>query len=249
VAEHSIQSILQTGRSSLLSLLPLLKILMVVPPFVSSPPLIGLPFTAAVEAAVACLHSPHWGYASTGAQRAQVLRKLGTLIESRKEELARLDSLDQGKPLRESLADMGDAIACCAHFAELAEQRDAHQNEVIENGTGGDFTTTIVLEPIGVVAAITPWNYPMLMAVWKVIPALAAGCTVVLKPSELSPLSCILFGELCTEAGAPPGAVNVVNGLGPDAGGPLSNHPKIDKISFTGSQRASRRLSTCHRML
>lgn len=164
-----------------------------------------------------------------------MLRKLGTLIEARKEELARLDSLDQGKPLREAMADMGDAIACCAHFAQLAEERDAHQNEVIENGTGGDFTTTIVLEPIGVVAAITPWNYPMLMAVWKVIPALAAGCTVVLKPSELAPLSCIVFGQMCTEAGAPPGAVNVIPGLGPDAGGPLSNHPKIDKISFTGN--------------
>jgi betaine-aldehyde dehydrogenase len=191
--------------------------------------------TAAVEAAIACLNSPNWGYASTGAQRAQVLRKLGTLIEARKDELARLDSLDQGKPLREAQADMGDAISCCAHFATLAEERDAHQHEIIENGTGGDFTTTIVLEPIGVVAAITPWNYPMLMAVWKVIPALAAGCTVVLKPSELAPLSCILFGELCTEAGAPPGAVNVVNGLGSDAGAALSNHPKIDKISFTGS--------------
>ncbi len=189
----------------------------------------------AVKAARACLEGPSWGYKSTGKQRAIVLRKLGEIITNRKDELARLDSLDQGKPLREALADMGDAITACDHFANLAEEQDTKQNEVIENGTNGDFTTTIILEPIGVIGAITPWNYPLLMGIWKVVPAIAAGCTIVLKPSELAPLSCILLGEMCYEAGLPAGGLNIVPGLGPDAGGPLSNHPDIDKVSFTGS--------------
>lgn len=126
------------------------------------------------------------------------MRKLGEIFTTRKSELARLDSLDHGKPIREAEADVNDAILACAHFAKLAEEQDAHQHEEIDNGDP-DFKTTIVHEPIGVVAAITPWNYPLLMAVWKVIPAIAAGCTVVLKPSELAPLSCLLLGEMCTE--------------------------------------------------
>ena len=100
---------------------------------------------------------------------------MGEIIEQRKDELARLDSLDQGKPLREAQADMADAITAANYFATLAEELDAKQYENIENGTNGDFTTKIVYEPIGVVAAITPWNYPFLMGIWKVIPALAAG--------------------------------------------------------------------------
>ncbi len=122
----------------------------------------------AVEAATRSLNSDNWGYKSTGAQRAVILRKLGEIITRRKDELAMLDSLDQGKPLREALADMGDAIGACDHFANLAEAQDGHQNEVIENGSGGDFLTHIQLEPIGVIGAITPWNYPFLMGIWKV---------------------------------------------------------------------------------
>ena len=196
----------------------------------------------AVQAARRCLESEIWGYKSTGAQRAVVLRKLGEIISARQEEIAKLDSIDQGKPMREARADMGDAISACAHFAKLAEEQDTHQNEVIDNGTDGAFVTTIVLEPIGVIGAITPWNYPFLMAIWKVIPAIAAGCTMVLKPSELAPLSCLLLGELCIEAGLPAGALNVVTGLGPDAGGPLSNHTGVDKLSFTGSQVTGSRI-------
>eukprot|EP01038_Epipyxis_sp_PR26KG_P006105 gene6105-8415_t len=189
----------------------------------------------AVQAAKACLNGPNWGYKSTGAQRAVVLRKLQEIIAARKDEIALLDSYDMGKPLREALADMGDAINACEHFANLAEEQDKKQNEVIENGTGGDFITTIILEPIGVVGAITPWNYPFLMGIWKVIPAIAAGCAIVLKPSELAPLSCLLLGELCADAGLPAGALNVVTGLGADAGTPLTLHDDVDKISFTGS--------------
>jgi betaine-aldehyde dehydrogenase len=189
----------------------------------------------AVQAAKKCLNSANWGYKSTGAQRAQILRNLKEIITRRKDEIATLDSFDQGKPIREANADLGDAISACDHFANLAEQQDHHQDELIENGTGGDFVSKIRLEPIGVVGAITPWNYPFLMGIWKVIPAIAAGCTIVLKPSELAPLSCLLYGELCNEAGLPAGALNVVSGLGADAGGPLANHDDVDKVSFTGS--------------
>jgi betaine-aldehyde dehydrogenase len=123
----------------------------------------------AVKAARACLNSPKWGYASTGKQRAVILRKLGVIVTQRKDELVRLDVLDQGKPIREAEADVNDVITSCEHFAYLAEEQDNRQYEVIENETEGDFVTHIVLEPIGVIGAITPWNYPLLMGVWKVL--------------------------------------------------------------------------------
>jgi betaine-aldehyde dehydrogenase len=175
----------------------------------------------AVASAKACLYGPNWGYASTRAQRAAVLRRLGEIITERKTELARLDSLDQGKPLREALADMGDAVAACGHFADLAEDLDRKDGAQVNNGTE-DFVTRIFHEPIGVVGMITPWNYPFLMGIWKVVAGIAAGCTMVLKPSELAPLSCLLLGEMCIQAGLPPGALNVVTGMGPGAGGPLA---------------------------
>jgi betaine-aldehyde dehydrogenase len=196
----------------------------------------------AVAAAKRCLNSDGWGYKSTGAQRAVILRRLGAIFTERKDEIARLDVLDHGKPKREAHADLNDAISACAHFAMLAEKQDRDQDEVIDNGTNGDFTTKIRLEPIGVVAAITPWNYPFLMAIWKVIPAIAAGCTIVLKPSELAPLSCILLAQLCADAGLPAGALNVLPGLGPDCGSPLVAHPGVDKVSFTGSCPTAQRI-------
>jgi len=196
----------------------------------------------AVAAAKACLHSENWGYKTTGAQRAVVLRKLGQIITSRKEELARLECLDQGKTWREAMADMGDSAAACDCFASLAEEQDTKQNEVIDNGSGDAFKTTIRHEPLGVIGAITPWNYPLLMGIWKVIPAIAAGCTIVLKPSELAPLSCLLLGEMCTEAGLPAGAISVVPGLGHEAGAALANHPDVDKIAFTGSVPTARKI-------
>lgn len=196
----------------------------------------------ALKAATACLNSENWGYKSTGAQRAQILRRLGKLFEERKVFFAELDSLDQGKPYREADADLSDAISACEHFAMLAEQQDKNQGEVIDNGSAGDFVTTILYEPIGVIAAITPWNYPLLMGLWKVIPGIAAGCTMVLKPSELAPLSCLELGALCTEAGLPDGALNVCSGLGPDAGAPLATHELVDRVSFTGSVPTARKI-------
>lgn len=110
---------------------------------------------------------------------------------------------------------------------------------MVDNGSGGEFHSSICHEPIGVVAAVTPWNYPLLMAVWKVIPALAAGCTVVLKPSELAPLTCLLMGEMFTQAGLPAGALNVLPGLGAVAGDALTAHMDVDKITFTGKYNCS----------
>ncbi|KAJ1442620.1 betaine aldehyde dehydrogenase [Ochromonadaceae sp. CCMP2298] len=188
----------------------------------------------AVQAATACLNSANWGYKSTGAQRAVVLRRLGELITEHTPLLTWMECLDNGKPRREAEADIGDAVTACSHFADLAEKQDRDQDEVIDNGTA-EFATRIRYEPIGVVAAITPWNYPMLMAVWKVVPAIAAGCSIVLKPSELAPLSCLVLAELCQKAGLPDGALNVVPGWGHEAGAALTQHTGIDKISFTGS--------------
>lgn len=199
----------------------------------------------AVAAATRCLNSDGWGYKSTGAQRAVVLRRLGEIFTERKDELIRLDCLDHGKPKREAEADVGDAITACAHFASLAEKQDKDQDEIIENGTDGDFTTKIRHEPIGVIAMITPWNFPLLMACWKVIPAIAAGCTMVLKPSELAPMSCILLGKMCADAGLPAGGLNVVPGLGHEAGSALTQHTKIDKISFTGSCPTAQKIMAC----
>jgi betaine-aldehyde dehydrogenase len=188
----------------------------------------------AVAAAKRALYSANWGYNSTAAQRATILRNLGDIITAKKDDLARLDSLDHGKPLREANADMGDAIAACSHFAHLVEEEERNQGTLVDNGTNGDFITRIFHEPIGVVAMITPWNYPFLMGMWKVVAGIASGCSMVLKPSELAPLSCLLLGEMCVEAGLPAGALNVIPGLGSSAGGPLSSHPGVDKISFTG---------------
>lgn len=196
----------------------------------------------AVAAAKEALYSENWGFKSTGKQRAVILRKLGSIIEERKNILAKLDSLDHGKPLREAIADVNDAVIACDYFAGLAEEQDSKQNEEIATNGNPDIKTVIVYEPIGIVGAITPWNYPLLMGVWKVIPAIAAGCSIVLKPSELAPLSCLLLGELCTEAGLPNGALNVVSGYGADAGGPLSMHDDVDKISFTGSVPTSKKI-------
>jgi len=195
----------------------------------------------AVNAAIACMNSSSWGYASSGADRAKVLTKLADIFREKKQDIATIDSTDQGKPMREALADVDDAIAACEHFASLAIKQDSDQDEKIDVGDEA-FTTTVRHEPIGVVGAITPWNYPFLMGIWKVVPAIAAGCAVVLKPSELAPLSCLLMGKLCTDAGLPAGALNVVPGLGVTAGAAISEHPKIDKVSFTGSVPTARRV-------
>lgn len=197
----------------------------------------------AVAAAKACLFSDGWGFKSTGAQRAVILRRFGEILGASTARLVEIECADNGKARREAEADFGDAVSACNHFADLAEKQDKEQGEVIDVGDG-DFLCTVRHEPIGIIGAITPWNFPLLMAAWKLIPCIAAGCTMVLKPSELAPLTCLVMGEMLKKAGLPDGAYNVVPGLGPVAGAALSAHPGVDKLSFTGSVPTARRIMT-----
>ncbi|MGK9064880.1 aldehyde dehydrogenase family protein [Stutzerimonas chloritidismutans] len=170
----------------------------------------------------------------TGAERAAVLRRIAEGIRTRQQQLAELEVRDNGKPLPEALWDIGDTAGCFDFYADLAEELDEQREKPVALADDR-FSSVARKEPIGVAGAIIPWNFPMLMASWKVAPALAAGCTMVLKPSELTPLTALELARIADEAGLPAGVLNVVPGLGPDAGAPLSEHPGIDKLAFTGS--------------
>ncbi|MBN3787309.1 aldehyde dehydrogenase family protein [Burkholderia sp. Ac-20353] len=170
----------------------------------------------------------------SGAERARVLRAIGTGIRDRLDELAEIEVRDNGKPLPEALWDLGDAAGCFEFYAGLAEQLDTNAEKPVALADDR-FSSIARKEPVGVAGAIIPWNFPMLMAAWKVAPALAAGCTMVLKPSELTPLTALELAGIADAAGLPAGVLNVVTGLGQDAGAPLAEHPGIDKLAFTGS--------------
>jgi betaine-aldehyde dehydrogenase len=170
----------------------------------------------------------------TGAERATVLRRIAAGIRAREQEIAELEVRDNGKPLPEALWDIGDTAGCFDFYANLAEELDGQRDKPVAL-SDDRFSSVARKEPVGVAGAIIPWNFPMLMASWKVAPALAAGCTMVLKPSELTPLTALELARIADQAGLPPGVLNVVPGLGPDAGAPLSEHPGIDKLAFTGS--------------
>ncbi|MGF6938343.1 betaine-aldehyde dehydrogenase [Paraburkholderia sp. UCT70] len=170
----------------------------------------------------------------SGTDRAAVLRRIGKGIRERLQELAEIEVRDNGKPLPEALWDLGDAAGCFEFYAGLAEKLDETAETPVAL-SDDRFTSVARKEPVGVAGAIIPWNFPMLMAAWKVAPALAAGCTMVLKPSELTPLTALELGNIAAAADLPPGVLNIVTGLGKDAGAPLSEHPGIDKLAFTGS--------------
>lgn len=167
-------------------------------------------------------------------ERARYLRAIAAGIRDRLSELARIEVIDNGKPLPEAEWDVADAAGCFDYYAALVEELEAEGATSIEL-TDRRFTAKVVKEPVGVVGAIIPWNYPLLMAAWKVAPALAAGCTIVLKPSEQTPLSALELGAIAQSAGLPPGVLNIVTGLGSVAGEALINHPDVDKLAFTGS--------------
>ncbi len=188
---------------------------------------------AAVLAARAAFDTGGWPQRS-GAERAGYLRAIAAGIRARVAELARLEVLDNGKPLPEATWDVEDAAYCFDYYAGLAEELDAAEPEAVAL-PDARFRCTVVREPMGVVGAIIPWNYPLLMAAWTVAPALAAGCTVVLKPSELTPLTALELAAIAHEAGVPAGVLNVVTGIGADAGQPLTAHAGVDKLAFTGS--------------
>ncbi|NBA93819.1 aldehyde dehydrogenase family protein [Pseudomonas sp. R5(2019)] len=187
----------------------------------------------AVKAARRAFDEGPWPQMS-GAERATVLRAIASGIRERQDHLARLEVRDNGKPLPEALWDIGDTAGCFDFYADLAENLDGQREQPV---TLADerFSCVARKEPIGVAGAIIPWNFPMLMAAWKVAPALAAGCCMVLKPSELTPLTALELADIAHQAGLPAGVLNVLPGLGAEAGAPLSEHPGIDKLAFTGS--------------
>ncbi|MGW4485804.1 aldehyde dehydrogenase [Amycolatopsis sp. NPDC004368] len=189
---------------------------------------------AAVRAARAALDG-EWGSA-TGFTRAALLRRLGDLIGENAERLARLEVNDSGKLLREMLGQLTALGGWYHYFAGLSDKIEGRQIP----SPNPNYLVYTRREPVGVVAAITPWNSPLLLLTWKLAPALAAGCTVVVKPSEHSPVSTLGFAALVTEAGFPPGVVNVVTGLSRETGASLAGHPGVDKVAFTGSTATGR---------
>lgn len=190
----------------------------------------------AVAAARKAFQSGVWSDMPRSARKATLLR-LSHLIDTHREELALLETLDMGKPIAETLQyDIPEAGRTYAWYAEAI---DKIYDEIAP--TGPDVLATITREPLGVVAAVVPWNYPLLMASWKVAPALAAGNSVVLKPAEQSPLTALRLAELAEEAGIPAGVFNVVPGLGAAAGQALGRHPDVDCIAFTGSTATGKR--------
>ncbi|MEG6507640.1 aldehyde dehydrogenase family protein [Methyloligella sp. 2.7D] len=178
---------------------------------------------------------------SSGAERGAILRKLASGIKENREELAKYETMDNGKPLAEALYDVDTAAQIYEMYAGMAEDLDKQGEE--EVALPVEFLkTTVAYRPIGVIAMITPWNYPIEQFTWKVAPAIAAGCTCVVKPSEYTSLTALMLGELAIEAGLPAGVLNIVLGTGPAVGEPLVAHPDVDKISFTGSTKTGRRI-------
>ncbi|WP_246781810.1 aldehyde dehydrogenase family protein [Thermus oshimai] len=173
-----------------------------------------------------------WGR-TTPDERGRLLYRLSELIEAHADALAALEALNVGKPYTE--ARTADIPLAAQHFRYFAGWTTKWSGEVLPVSFPGEHLAYTRREPVGVVGAITPWNFPLLIASWKLAPALAAGCAVVLKPSELTPLTALYLAELVEEAGFPKGTVSVIPGLGEEAGAALVAHPGVDKISFTGS--------------
>ncbi|MET0188495.1 MAG: aldehyde dehydrogenase family protein [Pseudonocardia sediminis] len=183
----------------------------------------------AVAAARTAFDSGPWRSTSTG-ERGAILGRIAELLVRDKEEIARLETLDTGKTLAESRIDVDDVTSVFRYYAGLAD-KDA--GRIVDTGQP-TVISRIVHEPVGVCALITPWNYPLLQLSWKVAPAVAAGNTMVIKPSEVTPLTSIHLVKLCEEAGIPAGVVNIVLGDGPTVGAPLTEHVDVDMVSFTG---------------
>ncbi len=168
--------------------------------------------------------------------RGRLLNRLADLIEANADELAALESLDNGKPFSVARSvDVAATVGCYRYFAGWADKVQGRTIPI-----DGDYFCYTRLEPVGVVAQIIPWNFPMLMQAWKLAPALATGNTVVMKPAEQTPLSALRIGELIVEAGYPEGVVNLLPGYGPTAGAALARHMDVDKVAFTGSTEVGR---------
>ena len=190
----------------------------------------------AVTAARNAFESGPWRML-TASERGRLIWKLADLVESHLEEFAQLESLDNGKPIGVArAADVPLAVDLFRYMAGWATKIEGHTIPLsVPYTPGARYLAYTLREPVGVVAQIIPWNFPLLMAAWKLGPALAAGCTIVLKPAEQTPLSALRLGELICEAGFPDGVVNIVPGYGETAGAALAAHPDVDKVAFTGS--------------
>jgi betaine-aldehyde dehydrogenase len=181
---------------------------------------------------------PEWSRA-TPVERSTALHELARILGERSQELAETESRQAGKPIRLTTGfDVPGTVDNTAFFAGAARHLEGKASAEYSAG----HTSAIRREPIGVVASIAPWNYPLQMAAWKILPAVAAGNTIVLKPAEITPLTALLFAQACTDAGLPDGVVNVVTGSGPVAGEALTAHPDVRMVSFTGSTPVGKRV-------
>jgi acyl-CoA reductase-like NAD-dependent aldehyde dehydrogenase len=191
---------------------------------------------ADADAAVAAARAAFDGWSQTPpAERAAIVQKIADGLKARTEELARTIATEVGMPLKLStIVQVGGPVAAWSNYARLAAE--FHYDEKVGN-------SVVTREPVGVVAAITPWNYPLNQITLKVAPALAAGCTVVLKPSEVAPINAFILADVIHESGLPPGVFNMVTGFGPVVGEALAVNPDVDMVSFTGSTRAGKRVS------
>ena len=183
----------------------------------------------AVAAAKAAFDSGPWPQ-TTAQERGRILFRLAERVRKESAKLAELESRNSGKPIVEAEYDVADVATCFEYYGGLATKVLGHVNPVPDNAL-----SLSLREPIGVAAQIIPWNYPLLMAAWKLAPALAAGCTCVLKPAEQTPLTALEFAGYLADSGVPPGVVNIVTGFGETAGAPLVKHPDVNKVAFTGS--------------
>jgi len=185
---------------------------------------------AAVAAARAAFKLGSAWRTMDASERGRLLNKLADLVERDIQYLAELETLDNGKPLNDAKGDMISSIRCLRYYAGWADK--IHGQQIPADGNVFVITRK---EPVGVAAQIIPWNFPALMLIWKWAPAIAAGCTIVLKAAEQTPLTALYLASLTAEAGFPPGVINVINGFGETCGAPLAAHPDVDKVAFTGS--------------
>jgi betaine-aldehyde dehydrogenase len=183
----------------------------------------------AVAAAKAAFDCGAWPQ-TTAQDRGRILFRLAERIRKEAAGLAELEARNSGKPIVEAEYDINDAATCFEYYGGMATKILGHVNPVPDNAL-----SLSLREPIGVAAQIIPWNYPLLMAAWKLAPAIAAGCTCVLKPAEQTPLTALAFASYLADAGLPPGVVNIITGFGESCGAPLVRHPDVDKVAFTGS--------------
>ncbi len=186
----------------------------------------------AVAAARRAFDERRWGKI-TPSERGRMLWRIADLIERNLEELAELESVDNGKPY--AIARVADLPLAVDMFRYMGGWATKITGSTMPLSLPGEYLSYTVREPVGVVGQIIPWNFPLLMAAWKIAPALAAGCTIVLKAAEQTPLSALRLAEIIQEAGLPPGVVNILTGFGETAGAALAEHPDVDKVAFTGS--------------